>query len=336
LGRNGATVPLFGLGCAPLGDLFDHVDEDAAAATLATAWDAGVRYFDTAPFYGWTKSEHRVGAALRTRPRDEFIVSTKVGRVFTPTRRGAVPPDAGSWVDPYPFDHHFDYSYDGIMRSYEDSLQRLGLNHVDLLVIHDLDLYFHRTPDRFGGYVGQLASSGWRALDELRRSGDVQAIGAGVNELGLIRRLVDVSDLDFVLVAFGYNLLNQTMLDDDFTICDAHGIDIVIGAVFASGILATGATPSARYFYEPATHSVRSRVQRLIAVCATHEVDLAAAAVQFPLAHPRVAAVIPGAVSSEQIEANLAAVARPIPNALWDDLRAADLLHADAPVPIAC
>ncbi|MEM7035082.1 MAG: aldo/keto reductase, partial [Chloroflexota bacterium] len=212
LGKTEAQLTQFGLGCAPLGDLFVAISEDQAQQTLQAAWDAGVRYFDTAPFYGYGKSEHRVGHFLRQQAREDFVISTKVGRTFhAPHNLAAF--DKGDWQGGLPFEFTVDFSYDGIMRSFEDSLLRLSLPSVDLLVIHDLDIYFHQTKARVNAYLNQLFTSGWRALDELRRHGLIKGVGAGINETGMIPRFLDLVELDFFLVAYGYNLLTQEMLE---------------------------------------------------------------------------------------------------------------------------
>ncbi|MEZ4733608.1 MAG: aldo/keto reductase [Caldilineaceae bacterium] len=292
--------------------------------------DAGVRYFDTAPYYGYTKSEHRVGYFLRQQPRQDFVLSTKVGRVFKATRNLATF-DKGSWVGGLPFEFDVDFSYDGIMRSFEDSLQRLGLPSIDLLVIHDLDFYFHKTEARVNAYLNQLFTSGWRALDELRRYGLVKGVGAGINELGMIPRFLDLVDLDFFLVAYGYNLLTQAMLAEEFPRCAERNISIIIGAVFASGILATGAVPGARYFYAPASAEIMEKTRRLEAICQRHGTPLPAANLQFLLANPLVASIIPGAIAPDQVQMNVNLLQQSIPAALWSDLKDAGLLSKDAP-----
>ena len=332
VGKTTANVTQFGLGSAPLGDLFEAISEEQAQQTLQAAWDAGVRYFDTAPFYGYGKSEHRVGYFLRQQPRDQFIISTKVGRIFRPARDPATF-DPSPWSGGLPFEFTVDYSYDGIMRSFEDSLQRLSLPSVDLLVIHDLDFYFYQTEARVNAYLTQLFTSGWRALDELRCQGVIRGVGAGINELGMIPRFLDLVDLDFFLVADGYNLLNQEMLATEFPLCARQGVSVIIGAVFASGILATGAVPGARYFYAPASAEIMTKTQQIEAICRKHQTQLPAAAMQFLLAHPLVSAIIPGAILPEQVRANAAMLAQPIPSALWADLKSEGLLHPDAPTP---
>ena len=332
IGKTTAQVTPFGFGSAPLGELFENVSEEKAQQTLQAAWDAGVRYFDTAPYYGYTKSEHRVGHFLRQQPRQEFVISTKVGRVFKAARHWPSF-DKGGWVGGLPFEFVVDFSYDGIMRSFEDSLQRLSLPSIDLLVIHDLDFYFHKNEERVNAYLTQLFTSGWRALDELRRYGLVKGVGAGINELGMIPRFLDLVDLDFFLVAFGYNLLTQAMLEQEFPRCAQQNISVIIGAVFASGILATGAMPGARYFYAPASEQILEKTRRIEAICQRYNTPLPAANLQFLLANPLVASIIPGALAPEQVQSNAKLLAHPIPSELWAELKQAALLRADAPTP---
>ncbi len=332
VGRTGVSVTEFGLGTAPLGDLFETLDEDAAQGVLKAAWDVGVRFYDTSPFYGNGKSEHRLGHFLRQKPRDEFVISTKVGRVFRPVHDLAAF-DPGPFTGALPFEFKVDYSYDGIMRSYEDSLQRLSLPSVDLLVIHDLDFYFYETEARVNAYLNQLFTSGWRALDELRRHGLVKGVGAGINELGMIPRFLDLVDLDFFLVAYGYNLLTQEMLEEEFPLCEERGISVIVGAVFASGILATGAVPGARYFYAPASEEMLDRTERIERICSRHGTPLACAALQFLLANPVVSAIIPGAVEAAHVQGNFEMLQHPVPAELWGALRAEGLLREDAPTP---
>ncbi len=332
LGKCGVDLPLLGLGGAPLGDLYDTLDDKAAAATLDGAWQAGVRFYDTSPWYGRGQSEHRMGRALYRRPRDQFILSTKVGRVF---RAPLDPPafDTGFWAGGLHFEHVFDYSYDGVMRSYEDSLQRLGMNRIDLLLIHDLDIAHHQTDARVTAYLTEMANGGWRALEELRSAGLIGGIGAGINETGMIPRFLDLVDIDFFLVALPYTLMDQDALEVDFAQCAAREVGIVIGAVYASGILATGPTPDAYYRYQPATPHALDKAQHMEAVCKRHGVSLAAAAIQFPFGHPSVASVIPGAVSADQVRWNVENMRRDIPADLWAELRAEGLIHPNAPEP---
>lgn len=332
IGNTGTSVTEFGLGTAPLGDLFKMLDEDSAQGVLQAAWDVGVRYFDTSPFYGNGKSEHRVGHFLRQKPRDEYVLSTKVGRVFRPVYDLANF-DPGPFIGALPFEFTVDYSYDGIMRSFEDSLQRLSLPSVDLLVIHDLDFYFYETEARVNAYLNQLFTSGWRALEELRSHGLVKGVGAGINELGMIPRFLDLVELDFFLVAYGYNLLTQEMLEEEFPLCEQRGISVIIGAVFASGILATGAVPGATYFYAPASREMMERTDRIEKICERHQTPLPCAALQFLLANPNVSAIIPGAMEVAHVRGNYDLLQRPIPAELWNELKVEGLLREDAPTP---
>jgi D-threo-aldose 1-dehydrogenase len=332
LGRTGVELTQLGFGGAPLGDLFVKISEADAEQTLATAWNSGLRYFDTAPWYGRGQSEHRTGRFLYRQPRRDFVLSTKVGRVlrapFEPEKF-----DPTGWAGGLHFEHRFDYSYDGIMRAYEDSLQRLGVNRIDLLVVHDLDFWFHATEQKVTAYLDQLFTSGWRALDELKASGRIRGIGAGINELGMMPRFLDLVDLDFFLLAMRYTLLEQDTLETELPLCAQRGVGIVIGGVFNSGILATGAVPGAKYNYADAPADVMTKVRRIEAICQRHDVALAAAALQFPMGHPSIASVIPGGLHPDHVERNVAQFRRNIPQDLWAELKSEKLLREDAPTP---
>ena len=332
VGKSSAVVTEMGMGCAPIGNLFHKLTEEACQGVFQAAWDAGIRYYDTAPYYGFGMSEHRVGNFLRQQPRDEFNISTKVGRVLTasedPSKFDGTP-----WAAGLPFDLRFDYTYDGIMRSFEDSLQRLGLPSVDMLLIHDLDFWFHKTEQGVGAYLDQLFTSGFRALDELRSSGAIKAIGAGINEMGMMPRFLDLVDVDFFIVALPYTLLDQEVLDMEFPRCAEMGVGAVIGALFASGILATGPVEGATYKYAPATPEILEKTRRIEAVCEKHDTPMRAAAMQFPLAHPITAAIIPGALEAAHVQGNAQLLSHPIPGDLWAELKTEGLLREDAPVP---
>ncbi len=331
LGRTSVSVTELGLGTAPLGDLFERIEDGEAAAVIGAAWDGGVRYFDTSPWYGRGQAEHRLGRALYRQPRDEFVISTKIGRVLRrPLKQG---PIKDQWLGGLQFQPVFDYGYDGVMRSFEDSLQRLGINSIDLLLIHDLDAWSHRSPANVDAYFGELATGGWRALEQLRDCGAVKGIGAGLNVKEAIPRFLDLFDIDFFLLAMRYTLLEQDVLDSIFPRCAERGVGIVVGGGYNSGILATGAVPGAMYNYEPAPPAILERVSRIERVCARHAVPLPAAALQFPLGHPIVASIIPGAIARAQVEQNLAAFRHPIPAGLWAELKHETLIRADAPVP---
>jgi D-threo-aldose 1-dehydrogenase len=260
------------------------------------------------------------------------VVSSKIGRILRrPLKPGPIA--RGEWLGGLEFDAVFDYSYDGVMRSFEDSLQRLGLNQIDLLLIHDLDPWHFKTEARVGPYMNQFYTSGWRALEELRDAGVIKGIGAGFNLKETIPRYLDLFDIDFFLIAMRYTLLEQDMLDHEIPLCEARGVGLIIGGPYNSGITATGSGPKAMYNYEPAEPEIQARVARMEAVCKRHDVPLAAAALQFPLGHRIVASVIPGAVSKAQVETNLAAFNHKIPADLWAELKHERLIRSDAPVP---
>ncbi len=325
LGRTTLDLPRLGMGCAGLGELFTPVSETEAEALLSTAWERGVRYFDTAPWYGRGKSEHRVGRFLWDKPREAVIVSTKVGRVLE-RRPDPTVPVADQWIGGLPFRARFDFTHDGVMRSFEDSLQRLGLDSVDMLVIHDLDAW-HFEPEAFGTAFADLAASGWRALDRLRSSGAVKAVGAGINLCGVTGRFLDAMPLDFVLVALRLTLLeHRAFVEAELPRLIRDGIGVVVGGVFSSGLGATGPVPGARFNYAPATAEDLAHATAIDAICRAHGVPLAAAALQFPLRVPGVASVIPGAVRAAEWEEIDRWFGMEIPEAMWVDLKGAGLV----------
>lgn len=334
LGTSNVMLPQLGFGGAPIGNLFGPLSDDDAEATLEAAWDAGIRLYDTSPFYGRTLSEHRMGQVLRKKPRNEVILSTKIGRIFYPP---ADPAEFAvrerNWPHGLHFEYRHDYSYDAVMRSYEDSLQRLGMNRIDVLIIHDLDRGALGSDERVTANLGVLATSGIHALNELKAKGLIGAIGAGVNRIGTIIPMLDHVDIDFFLVASPYTLADQPVLDAEFPACEKRGVGFIIGQVYASGILATGAVPGAKYQYRDATPDELARIGRIEAVCKKHGVPIAAAALQFPLHHPLVAAVIPGALAPDQITRNVATMQVPVPDDLWRDLKRDGLLREAAPTP---
>ncbi|NQW01580.1 MAG: aldo/keto reductase [Rhodospirillales bacterium] len=332
LGRTGVSVTQLGYGSAGIGQLSSLVSEEDAQAAMATAWDAGVRFYDTSPWYGRTLSEHRMGHALRAKPREDYVLSTKVGRIFTPApNRDRI--DKDQWLGGLPFDHYFDYSYDAIMRSYEDSQQRLGITKIDLLLIHDMDHFHFQTDAKVHAHMEVLFTSGMRALEELKSAGLIGGIGAGINHPGTMNQFMDMVDLDFFLVALPYTLLDQFVYHDEMARASERGMGFIIGGVLNSGILATGAVQGAYYNYAPATEDALSRVRRLEAVCQRHKVPLVAAALQFPLGHPDVAAVIPGALNAAQQQANVSAMQVEIPADFWAELKAEKILAEDIPTP---
>ncbi|HEX3953462.1 MAG TPA: aldo/keto reductase [Stellaceae bacterium] len=325
IGRTGLRVTELGLGCATLGGSRIGVARQQAEAIAEAAWAAGVRYVDTAPFYGVGQAERAVGDALRERPRDEWVLSTKVGRLLRPNATGT---HADGRHHPLPFDPIYDYSYDGIMRSFEDSFQRLGLAKIDILYVHDIGVYQHG-PEAHPALMKNLRESGYRALEELRGSGAVSAIGIGVNEREVLLEAMEWGAWDAFLLAGRYTLLEQAPLDDLLPKCVAAGTSIVVGGPLNSGILAGRDT----WNYETAPADIVARVKAIATICDSHGVPLAAAALQFPLAHPAVAAIIPGPRNADEFNANLGLLRHPIPAALWADLRQAKLLHPEAPVP---
>jgi D-threo-aldose 1-dehydrogenase len=319
------------MGGVPLGEIYERIPESAADATLSTAWDEGIRYFDTSPWYGRGLSELRFGHMLRQKPRGEFVLSTKVGRTFHRPNdpagfRGTF------WAGGLPFEHRFDYTYDGIMRSYEQSLMRLGLNTVDVLFIHDLDVAEIGSVDLVNQHFVDLERSGWRALEMLRDYGEISAIGAGVNILGTIPAFLRRFDLDCFLVAMPFTLLDQAPLEEEFPLCAERGVAIVIGAPFASGILATGSQAANPYYnYVPATPDIIAKVRRIESVCELHAVPLKAAAYQFPLRHELVASVVSGAGNAQQAAENARLLQIDIPESFWSELKNQRLLHELSP-----
>jgi D-threo-aldose 1-dehydrogenase len=323
IGRTPLRVTTLGLGCATLGSQRAEVPVDDAKAVVEAAWAAGVRYIDTAPFYGAGKAERCVGDAMRGMPRDRWVLSTKVGRLLRPRLEPAQPGDP-----PMPFEPVFDYSYDGIMRSFEASLQRLGLARIDILLVHDIGARQHGAAAH-PRLMRRLRNSGYRALEGLRSTGTVPAIGIGVNEREVLLEALEWGAWDVFLLAGRYTLLEQTPIEDLLPKCVAAGTSIVIGGPLNSGILAGRDS----WNYAPAPPEIVARAAAIRAVCDRHGVPLVAAALQFPLAHPAVAAIIPGPRSVGEFAANLDLLRRPIPNGLWADLRQAGLLHPEAPTP---
>ena len=325
VGQTALEVTPLGLGAATLAGNVASVSNATARKTIDAAYESGLRYFDTSPYYGYGRSEHLVGDQLRE--RTGWVLSSKVGRLLKPLRNPRAPGD--QWRDPFPFEGVFDYSYDGVMRSYEDSLQRLGLDRIDILYMHDLGLFTHGTPERLAPLFRTAMESGYRALDELRRNGDIKAIGLGVDDAEPIAEALDHGRWDVFLLAGRYTLLEQAPLHDVFPKVERHGASIVVGGPFNSGILVGGRN----WNYAEAPAEVVARVNGLKQVADAHGVPLAAAALQFVAAHPVVASVIPGPRTPDELARILAWWAEPVPAAFWRDLKAAGLLDSAAPVP---
>ena len=336
VGPRPVELTRLGYGGAPIGNLGTPVTDADAQGALQAAWDAGIRYFDTAPWYGLGLSEHRVGQFLRDKPKSEYALSTKVGRRLKPwpARYGAGP-QRNPWVDALQFEVRFDYSYDGIIRAYEDSLQRLGLPEVDMLLLHDLDHNYHFPEGSYQARLGQLSNGGFAALRDLRADGKVGAIGAGVNSPGTITDMLDRFELDVFLVAGPYTLVDQDILHTELARCHEAGVRVVIGAAFHHGLLATGVRRLAPASLSSVDAATRDRIARLEEACDRSRVPLPAAALQFPAAHPAVAAVVFGGTGAEQVEQAIAGFGADIPAELWEDLKSQKLLPADAPVPAA-
>jgi D-threo-aldose 1-dehydrogenase len=320
--------PKLGMGCAPLGDLFREYPEAQSLETFDAAWEAGVRFYDTAPWYGHGLSEHRLGALLRQHPREEVLVSTKVGRVYRPARRGE---DARvQWLGGLNFGLRFDYSAEGVEASLEQSRLRLGQPAVDALVIHDLDQGYHK--DAYDGHMRDLTGSGLAALHRLKAEGEISAVGMGINALEDFERVAGWIEVDFFLVAMPYTLLDQAALYGAMKRCEERGVKVVIGAPFASGLLTDPSAPGLMYGYGPVPEEVRARALAIEEVCRAHDVPVMAAALQFPLMHPAVVSVIPGAVTPDQVRQNAENVGRPIPGELWATLKARGLIDEGSPV----
>ncbi len=330
-GRTALQLPPFGFGTAHLGGMYNRVSGETAHAVMQAAWDGGVRFFDSAPWYGRGLCEHRAGDFLIDCPRDEFIVTTKVGRYF---KRPADPRtfDKTPWGGGLAMEVVWDYGYDGVMRAYEQSLLRLGLDTIDALFIHD--------PEAAGTPGGPVLTDltdggGMRALQELKSSGQIKAIGMGMNAAESLTDIAPMVPLDFCIVAMPYTLLEQGTLNTGMQRCVDEGISVVIGAPYASGILATGPVEGARYRYGFADETILDKTRKIQAVCARHGVSLQAAALQFPLAHPAVISVIPGGAKPEEVTSNLGYLVEAIPADFWAELKAEGLIVPDAPVPTA-
>jgi D-threo-aldose 1-dehydrogenase len=329
LGRSGLAVTTLGFGGAPLGDLYARLDEASAVATVETALAAGVTLLDTSPLYGHGLSEHRIGAALRRSGRKDVVISTKIGRVALPfAGRG----DGSGYLGGLPHGMRFDYSYDGAMRSLEQSALRLGVDRLDIVLIHDVDVWTHGQ-DMIERRFSEAMDGAYRALDDLRSAGAVKAIGVGVNEAGMCERFARAGDFDTMLLAGRYSLLEQPALASFMPLAQEKGIGLMLGGVFNSGILATGPVAGAKYNYRPAPPDILARVAAIEAVCTRHGVPLRRAALQFPLGHPAVASLVMGAVRPEEVADQAAEIAAPVPAALWTELKAEGLLGADVPVP---
>jgi len=319
LGRSAVEVTELGFGGGPLGGLFTPVDDDAAAGALAAAWESGIRYFDTSPHYGIGVSERRIGGLLRRRPRGEFTLSTKVGRLL-------VPQDPAGRTDEsfeVPATHRrvWDFSRDGIERSVEDSLARIGVDRIDVLFLHDAEDHFEAA-----------LRDGYPALAGLRAQGVVGAIGAGMYHTGMLTRLVQETDADVVMLSGRYTLLDHSAIGDLLPACAERGVSVLAAGIFNSGLLATPRPRAGAYYdYEPASAEMLRRAQRIAGVCDAHGVTLPQAAMAFPLRHPAVAGIVVGMRSAGEVQRNAASFGVDVPVQLWADLRGEGLLDERVP-----
>jgi D-threo-aldose 1-dehydrogenase len=331
IGRTGLVVSELGFGCTALGNMFRSLDDASAFAAVDAAAACGITYYDTAPMYGLGLSEVRLGQAIKPLAREGLVISSKVGRSLTAVDPSEVKP--GIWDQPLPMRADMDFSYDGTMRSFEATLSRIDTPFVDMLAIHDpddnavsagLDPYSR-------SHFKEAMDGAYRALDALRSQGVIKAVGVGITQWQMLCDFATAGDFDYFLLAGRYTLLDQESLDRLLPLCEERGVRLVIGGPYNSGILATGAVSGATYNYRPALPPVLDRVRRIEAVCQRHGVSLQAAALQFPLCHPAVASVIPGARSVEEVTHNLALLSEPIPAEFWAELKAEGLLDERAP-----
>jgi D-threo-aldose 1-dehydrogenase len=329
LGRTGLLVSVLGIGTAPLGDLFAKLDDATSIAAVERAFELGINLLDTSPHYGRGLAEHRCGTAIRRVPRQDIVVCTKVGRWMDPFHG---PSGVSGFVGGQPHRAVVDYSYDGTMRSVEQSLLRLGTDRLDLLLIHDVDVWTHGA-DAIEDRFREAMAGAYLALNRLRAEGVVKGIGIGVNEAEMCVRFAQAGSFDTMLLAGRYSLLEQPALAHFLPLAQQQGIAVLLGGVFNSGILATGAVDGAKYNYRDAPPRILARVAEIERVCAAHGVALPTAALHFALGHPAVGSVVLGAQTAQEVERNVAALSSEVPSALWADLKAQHLLDADAPVP---
>jgi len=327
-------VTTMGLGGTGLGNMYRAVDTDEAIATVRAAFDAGIRYFDTAPVYGYGVSELRLGEAIRSLPRRDIVISSKIGYDLVPIRADEQTPQL--WAEPGLYRAEFDYSRDAVMRSIEGSLKRLDVDYIDMISIHDPDEAIHFAPgeDPYSRSRFREAMEGaYPTLDDLRSQGVIKAVGVGINQWQMLSDFVVAGRFDYFLLAGRYTLLEQEPLATLLPLCQRRGTRIIVGGPYNSGILATGPVEGAFFNTRPAPPRIMERVRRIAAVCARHNVALPAAALQFPLGHPIVVSVIPGAQSVAELRQNLDYMRQKIPPGLWADLKGEGLVEGSAPVP---
>ena len=343
LEKSNFELPILGFGASPIKVSNESITNTSAENLINYSLNLGINYFDTAPWYGLGRSEHRIGNALREIDRNKFILSTKVGRILA-TNKPATKPLAeyAFWDDENkPFEGSlkfyvkFDYSYDGILRSYEDSIQRIGFSKIDMLVIHDLDFFYHGE-ENFNFYLDQLdKQNGWKALEELRSSGEISAIGVGINGDGLIPYFIPKFDVDYFLVAMRYTLLKQKILSEELPLCEKHKAGVIIGSPYQSGILAAGLSGvSPTYNYRKPSKEIINKIKIIEKICKDFEVNIGAVALQFPLLHPSVISVIPGMINETQVKVNIENLAKPIPKELWTELKKQSIIEEESPTDV--
>ena len=321
-----------GFGTAPLGNLYKSISDETAHKALEDAWNAGIRYYDTAPLYGLGLSETRLNRFLRTKPRENYVLSSKVGRLMKPSD-AAHRTGHGKWFDVPLRQERYDYSYDGVMRSIEFSYERLGVPKIDILYVHDLCIFTHGSKKASDERITEFFDAGgYDAMVKLRDEGVISAIGGGINEWEVCETLARRGDFDVFLLAGRYTLLEQNALDSFLPLCEARGIKIVTGGPYNSGILASGPLEGAFYNYDPAPQKILDRVSAIQSVCTSYGVSLKAAALQFPLLHPTHLSVIPGAQTAQELSDNVAVYQANIPASLWSDLKTEGLMRQDAPI----
>jgi D-threo-aldose 1-dehydrogenase len=333
IGGTRLEVTEIGLGGAPMGGFRATIPDTEAVALTNAGYDAGVRYFDTSPFYGYGRSELRMGAALREKPRDSYVLSTKIGRILHAMKPGEKPPADFREGGLPGFAPVFDYSYDGVMRSLEHSHLRLGISRIDIVLVHDVDFWTIKDRAILDQRFKTVIESGFKALDELRRAGVIGAIGVGINEADTSLRFIQAADFDCMLLAGRYTLLEQGALDAFLPECEKRHVSVILGGPYNSGILAGNVKPGATHDYVTAPAPLVDKAQKLEAVCRRHGVELGAAAMQFPLAHPALCSVIPGALSIAEVKQNVGRIQAKIPADLWAELKQEKLLDPRAPVP---
>jgi D-threo-aldose 1-dehydrogenase len=333
VGKTKLEVTTLGLGGAPMGGFRAKISDAEAVGLTDTAYELGVRYFDTSPFYGYGRSELRMGAGLREKPRDDYVLSTKIGRIMHALKPGEKPP-ADFRENGLPgFAPVFDYTYDGVMRSLEHSYFRLGISRIDIALVHDVDFWTIKDRAILDQRFKTVMDSGFKALDELRKAGVIGAIGVGINESDTSLRFIQAGDFDCMLLAGRYTLLEQGGLEAFLPECVKRGVSVILGGPYNSGILTGGVTDNTTHDYVQAPAPLIEKARKIEAVCKRHGVELGAAAMQFPLFHPALCAVIPGALAASEVKQNVERLSVKIPTELWSELKREKLLDPNAPTP---